>query len=193
MWTVTVPANRKALVPMAPERLRLLRKHLVASMRAMRTMQHPTTSATPVRAEPAGFAGEIARAACALCRGYCCKGGEEHAYLDERVMARVRLARPELDARAVLRLYTEHVPAEGYDGSCVFHGAQGCTLDRALRSDVCNSYFCNGLADVVPGADDDTRVAIVAGQGADARRSTLRRGLKPMADRADDSHRRGRA
>src|SRR5437763_9767936 len=25
------------------------------------------------------------------------------------------------------------------------HGKQGCTLDRSLRSDMCNSYFCGGL------------------------------------------------
>ena len=100
---------------------------------------------SPLRPEPEGFIGKVARAACSLCRGFCCKGGGDHGYLDERVMARVRQAQPELDARAVMRLYVERVPAAGYAGSCVFHGEEGCTLDRSLRSDVCNSYFCAGL------------------------------------------------
>ncbi len=46
---------------------------------------------------------------------------------------------------SLLQLYNERVPAAGYAGSCIFHGKRGCTLDRSLRSDVCNSYFCGGL------------------------------------------------
>ena len=60
-------------------------------------------------------------------------------------MARVRGARLALDVRSVLQLYAERVPKVRYEDSCIFHGKQGCTLDRALRSDVCNSYFCGGL------------------------------------------------
>ncbi len=163
---VMVPLNRRALVPTPPERVRRIREHLVRSLRDLRTMKRPEHNASPLRPEPQGFAGTVARAACALCQGYCCKGGGEHAYLDERDMARVRRARPELEARAVIRLYMERVPADGYEGSCVFHGKQGCTLDRSLRSDVCNSYFCNGLRDFVATADGVASV-VVTGVGAD--------------------------
>src|SRR5262249_12520054 len=142
---VTVPLNNRALAPLDPERVSRLRRHLVQSLRAMRTMKRPVESASPLRPQPDGVVGKVARAACALCRGYCCKGGGDHGYLDERVMARVRQAQPELDARAVMRLYVERVPQAGYAGSCLFHGVTGCTLDRELRSDVCNSYFCSGL------------------------------------------------
>jgi hypothetical protein len=158
--SVVVPLNRRTLMPMEPERVRRLRKHLVQSLRAMRTMKRPVESASPLRPEPDGLAGKVARAACSLCRGYCCKGGGEHGYLDERVMARVRQAQPELDARAVTRLYVERVPTVGYAGSCVFHGEAGCTLDRALRSDVCNSYFCNDLGKFVR-SDELAKAAIV--------------------------------
>ncbi len=172
---VMVPLFSGGLVPMDPQRTRRLRRHLVQSLRATRTEE-----ASPLRPGPAGFLGEIARAACALCRGFCCKGGGEHGYLDEGVMQRVRRARPELKARAVIRLYVERVPAIAYAGSCVFHGESGCTLDRSLRSDVCNSYFCAGLVDVarvgtVPGA-----VAIIAkGEGKGQRTSRLRQREKP--------------
>jgi hypothetical protein len=162
--TVMVPLNRKALVPTSSERVRRLRKHLVASLRAMRTMKDPVGSASPLRPEPDGLSGKVARVACTLCRGFCCKGGGEHAYLDERVMARVRQAQPELDARAVMRLYVERVPAIGYEGSCVFHGTKGCTLDRSLRSDVCNSYFCNGLGNHVENGSATARVVVIAGE-----------------------------
>ena len=170
---VMVPLNQKPLAATPAERVRRLRKHLVASLRAMRTMKHPEKSASPLRQEPEGFAGQVARAACSVCRGWCCKGGGDHAYLDERTMARVRRAREELDARAVLRLYIERVPAVGYEGSCVFHGAEGCTLDRSLRSDVCNSYFCTGLGTYVTGGSKSAGVVVIAGEGDKMRMSPV--------------------
>ena len=170
---IMVPLNGRNLAPREPERVWRLRKHLVQSLRAMRTMKRPVESASPLRPEPGGFVGAVIRAACSLCRGFCCKGGGDHGYLDERVMARVRQARPELDARAVIRLYVERVPAMGYAGSCVFHGATGCGLDRSLRSDVCNSYFCTGLGKFVNGGETPNSVVVIAGQGEDARRSPV--------------------
>lgn len=171
--TVTVPLNRRVLVPTPPERVRRIREHLVRSLHAMRAMKHPERGASPLRPEPDGFAGEVARTACTLCQGWCCKGGGEHAYLDERTMARVRRARPELEARAVIRLYIERMPPAGFEGSCVFHGAAGCTLTRELRSDVCNSYFCSGLGRFVTAAGDARSVTVIAGEGEASRSSPV--------------------
>jgi hypothetical protein len=170
---VVVPLNRRALVPLDPERVRRLRKHLVQSLRSMRALKRPVESASPLRPEPDGFLRIVARAACGLCKGWCCKGGGEHGYLDERVMARVRQARPELDARAVIRLYIERVPASGYAGSCIFHAECGCTLDRSLRSDVCNSYFCTGLGNLVKTGQAPARALIVATQDGETRTSPV--------------------
>jgi hypothetical protein len=170
---VTVPLNRRALAPTDPERVRRLRRHLIQSLRAMRVMKQPVESASPLRPEPEGFLGTVARAACELCKGWCCKGGGEHGYLDERVMARVRQARPELDARAVIRLYTERVPANGYTGSCIFHAQGGCTLDRSLRSDVCNSYFCTGLGNLVKTGQAPSGAMIIATQDGETRVSQV--------------------
>lgn len=88
-------------------------------------------------------------------------------------MARVRRARPELEARAVLLLYVESVPMVGYEGSCVFHGKQGCTLARSLRSDVCNSYFCAGLETYVTGGDAVVPAVVIAGEGDKIRTSPV--------------------
>ena len=171
--SVVVPLNNRVLVPTEPERVWQLRRHLVQSLRAMRTMKRPVERASPLRPEPEGFIGKVARAACSLCRGFCCKGGGNHGYLDERVMARVRQAQPELDARAVMRLYVERVPAAGYAGSCVFHGAEGCTLDRSLRSDVCNSYFCDGLGNFVRDRETRTGVIVIAQHEEETRKSPV--------------------
>ncbi len=170
---VIVPRSHKVLVPTSSERARRLRKHLIAALRALRTMKLPERSDPPPPTEPVGFVARVAQTACTLCKGWCCKGGGDHAYLDEQTMARVRRDRPELDARAVLMLYIDRVPRDGYEGSCLFHGSQGCTLTRSLRSDVCNSYFCAGLASYLSGDDATSPVVVIAGEGNAMRTSPI--------------------
>lgn len=167
---VMVPRSDKALVPTPPGRARRLREHLVITLRRMRRRGWFASRARP---EPEGFSARVAHAACSLCKGWCCKGGGDHAYLDEPTLARVRAERPDLGARAVARLYVERVPAVGHEGSCVFHGEQGCTLDRSLRSDVCNSYFCAGLEAYLWSGDAGEPVVIVAGEGDRVRTSAV--------------------
>ena len=159
-----VPRSDRALVPTAPERLRRLRKHLLESLLALRRMHDPGRNAAPLPPDLAGFAARVAQTACTLCKGWCCKGGGEHAYVDERTMARVRQAMPGVGNWSLLRLYLQRVPQVGYAGSCVFHGEQGCTLDRSLRSDVCNSYFCGGLGAFVTRGDLAQPVVVMAGR-----------------------------
>ena len=126
-----------------------------------------------LRPEPEGFAARVARTACSLCKGWCCRNGEDTAFLDETTMARVRCARSALDVRAVLRLYVERVPQVGFEDSCIFYGKQGCTLDRSLRSNVCNSYFCGGLQGYMTGGDTVTPTMIIAGAGDQMRTSPI--------------------
>jgi hypothetical protein len=77
-----------------------------------------------------------------------------------------------MDERAVLRLYLDLVPSVAYRDSCIFHGKRSCTLDRSLRADVCNSYYCGGLgAYMKTGAAAPTRV--IAGEGAKMRTSPV--------------------
>lgn len=141
---VMVPGYAGTLGPREPDRVRAMRKHIVECMRDAREAK-TQAAVKPPPDQPQGFRASVVRAACTLCRGWCCKNGGEHAYLDGRALARVRRERPELDARAILRLYADAAAEPAYAGSCVFHGASGCTLDRSLRSDLCNSYYCAGL------------------------------------------------
>jgi hypothetical protein len=138
---VMVPRNDKAAVPISRERVRRLRKHLVVTLRALRMTKDLQCSVSPLRPEPEGFAARVARAACSLCKGWCCRNGADHGFLDQGTMARVRRARLAMDVRAVLRLYIERIPEVGYEGSCIFHGKQGCTLDRSLRSRCVQQLF----------------------------------------------------
>ena len=167
---VMVPRNQKPVVTTLPERAERLRKHLTAVLCASRSTADPES---PPPLEPENFASRVARAACSLCRGWCCRNGGDHAFLDERTLARVRRARPEMNVNAILQLYGERVPAAGYSGSCVFHGKDGCTLDRTLRSDVCNSYFCGGLQGYLASGDARAPVIVIAGEGDDMRTSPV--------------------
>ena len=102
---VMVPRNDKALVAIAPERIRRLREHLIKALRELRTAKHLERSASPLRPEPAGFAARVALIACSLCKGWCCRNGDDDAFLDDQTLARVRVARPDLSEPAVLRLF----------------------------------------------------------------------------------------
>ena len=46
---VIIPTNDEAVVPISPERVRRLRKHLVATLRALRAMKDPERSVSPLR------------------------------------------------------------------------------------------------------------------------------------------------
>ena len=165
---VLVPRNAKPLAPVAADRVRRLRKHLVKALREARELKY---GATPCPPPPSGFAARVADTACSLCEGWCCRHGGDDAYLDDHTMARVRRDKPDLDAGAVVRLYVARVPAVAYEGSCIFHGRKGCTLDRSLRADICNSYFCGGLTAYFKGRDEETPRVVLAGEG-DAMRSS---------------------
>ena len=167
---VMVPRNQKPIVTTPPERAARLRAHLATVLSTSGQMTNAELASPP---EPENFGSRVARTACSLCRGWCCRNGDDDAFLDERTLARVRQARPELNADAILQLYDERVPAAGYSGSCIFHGKAGCTLDRTLRSDVCNSYFCGGLYSYLKSNDARTPVVVIAGEGNEMRTSPV--------------------
>ena len=106
----------------------------------------------------------VARAACSLCRGWCCRNGGDDAFLDDQAMARLRRDRPQLDVQALLRVYIARVPVLAYQDSCIFHGKRGCTLDRSLRADICNGYFCRGLGNYVKSGKADAPTTVIAGK-----------------------------
>jgi len=165
---VMVPRNDKPLAQVGADRVRRFREHVVKAMRDARTLKCTAAHWSP---QPTGFAATVAGVACGLCKGSCCGHGADDAYLDGHTMARVRSDMPELDARAVVRLYLKRVPSVAYEGSCIFHGSEGCTLERSLRADICNSYFCRGLTAYFRERDEDSPRIVVAG-GGDAMRSS---------------------
>jgi hypothetical protein len=170
---VMVPRSDKALVATSAVRLRRLREHLIKTLHDLRMARHSDRFASPVRPEPTGFAARVARTACALCAGWCCRNGADDGFLDDVTLARVLLARPEITEQAVLRLYLDRVPPVAYRDSCIFHGKQGCTLDRSLRADICNSYFCGGLSAYLSSREPPAPTVVIAGEGGKMRTSPV--------------------
>jgi hypothetical protein len=143
---ITVPHQNRPLEPPSPERIRRLRRHLVESLRDLRSAKRPDRMVRPrAPAELGSEQQEILRAGCSACQGHCCLGGGEHAWLDERTMARVRREQPELSPRALIAAYVRQIAEVSYAGSCLFHGIAGCTLDATLRAALCFDYYCDGL------------------------------------------------
>ncbi|MEM6635240.1 MAG: hypothetical protein AAF667_05045 [Pseudomonadota bacterium] len=94
----------------------------------------------------------IVDAACGTCRGKCCRfGANSHAFLSAEFFQFLHLNDPTLTADTLTEYYLSHIPDQSVDGSCVFHGPMGCTLDRDMRSDVCNDFICTALAELSAG------------------------------------------
>jgi hypothetical protein len=168
---VTVPLFDATLEPPPPARVRAFKKHLARSLRDLRSAKRPDRLVQKAAPEPAGLTAAVLSTGCATCRGHCCKGGGDHAYIDERTMARVRRDRPDLDARGVIGLYLARLPPLAYNGSCLFHGPNGCGLERALRAELCNAYYCDGLKEFLRLSDAPDQVRIVATRNGVERRS----------------------
>ena len=90
-------------------------------------------------------AAAVFAAACTMCRGKCCRVGENRAYLSAETMQQFMDLHPELRPRDVMAAYLAHVPTRSYRGSCLFHSETGCNLPRELRSNTCNDFYCDGL------------------------------------------------
>jgi hypothetical protein len=170
---VIVPLLSETLEPPPPGRVRALKRYLINSLRDLRVARRPDRLIQKATPEPTGFTANVLAAGCATCRGHCCTGGGDHAYIDERTMARVRRDNPDLDARAIIRMYLDRVAPLSWRASCLFHGPEGCTLGRALRAELCNAYYCNGLRDFLERAEAPDRVQIVAARNGVERRSAV--------------------
>ena len=72
-------------------------------------------------------------------------------------------ANPGLDPAKLRAAYLGYLPPRTIPGSCVHHTRGGCSLPRALRSDVCNSFACAPLKLLQSGlqADPPVRVVVV--------------------------------
>lgn len=109
------------------------------------TAQSPAAAPAPDAAPPQRPESQL----CGWCGGRCCRyGGESDAYLKPGHLRRWQDDHPGRTLQDAAAAYAERLPQRHVAGSCPYHGEHGCTLDRTMRSDVCNRYACDGLREL---------------------------------------------
>jgi len=93
-------------------------------------------------------------ATCGACRGSCCKGGANHAFLREQAMLAYMQRFPERSDDEILTHYRSYLPERTLTGGCVYQREDGCSLPRDMRADICNRYHCSGLLSIRDGYGD---------------------------------------
>jgi hypothetical protein len=127
--------------------------------------------------------GPAVGAACAVCTGFCCRGGGTRAYLSVAVIRSYIARHPGMQFREVLKAYLSRLPDATYRGSCVYHGSDGCGLSREMRSSVCNTYYCDGMQELRSeiAAEGPKTVLLLAAEGRQLLKSAA---IKPDGETA---------
>jgi stage V sporulation protein SpoVS len=164
---VVVPGFDAAMQPMIKQRRDTLRTHLEEVLSAT-----PLEVAKHLAIQRSNATQQVLNAACATCRGYCCRKGGDSAYIKAETIARVRRHHPDLSNDAIAATYINAVPEISATDSCIFHGEQGCTLPRDFRADICNDYHCSPLEGWINGESRLPAVTVAIDDGQIVR-STL--------------------
>ncbi|QHQ34964.1 hypothetical protein [Algicella marina] len=139
---VLVPFQNEALVPLPKTRRAEFLTHL------RQIVAEAFGAAVPDEMVEGEVQTEQAldRAACATCQGFCCRqGAARNAFLYAHTISEQRSREPELTAEKVMERYEASLPEVSVDGSCVFHGGQGCVLPRQWRGETCNQFHCKEI------------------------------------------------
>jgi len=150
---LALPANCRPLAPLPEERRQRFGEYL-RTIIAMAFEDTGANDGSPPREEgwPAepyqGEPAAVLAAACTTCAGYCCQHGGERAFLTAVTIRRFRAGHPDATPGEVHEAYMSRLGTTVYEHSCVYHGPQGCTLPRDMRSDPCNGFSCDALTAV---------------------------------------------
>jgi hypothetical protein len=141
-----LPANERTIVPLPEERRAAFASNLAFSIdKAMEDPDRPI----PVTPEtPAAHAGMI-RGGCTACRGSCCRFGGDRAFLYPDHFRLLLRERPRMTREEIQAEYLSRLPERAVHDSCVYHTETGCALPRELRANLCNTFLCGGLEDMI--------------------------------------------
>lgn len=146
-----IPASVVKIAHLPENRRREFRDYLTQLINQAVTSPNPPSTAsdqTPPAVQDPRVLAVLAKG-CACCKGSCCQGGGyAHAYLTLETIRRYMATRPDQRPRDVLAAYLSHLGNQTYARSCVYHQADGCSLPREMRADICNRFFCGGLLEL---------------------------------------------
>ncbi len=148
---VVVPANMHQLTALPDSRKDAIENHIRAMTdKALEQMQDPQPVRTDIIDPMSTYTvhpdvHDTLLAGCATCKGQCCNGGGECAFITAATVRNFLKNHSEIEPDNVAAHYLEYLPTDSYEDSCVFHAAGGCTLPREIRSDTCNNFLCGPL------------------------------------------------
>lgn len=141
-----LPVNERPTGPLGETRRAAFAANMAFALdRALAEPDRPF----PETAEPPPAQAPLIRASCAACLGSCCSAGADHAYLYPDHFRRLLRDRPGLTRDQILAEYESRLPALVYQESCVYHTTSGCALPRDLRANLCNTFLCGGLSQML--------------------------------------------
>ena len=161
---VALPSNREAVTQLPFEHRERFQVHL----RSIIAKASDTSAEPPEPISTTDGAGEspvsqLLGRACGTCRGMCCrKAGDKNAYLAADSIQLYRARNPGASTDEIVAAYMSRIPDETYEGSCVFHGRDGCVLPRQLRSEMCNWYLCDSLIELSRSVALEDRATVFA-------------------------------
>ncbi len=154
-WPTVIPSWQANVTDLAEDRRAAFRDTLTRLISAASAASPapapsepalPEAPASPLAERPALQA--VLNRACALCRGFCCQNGGNHAYLTVETLRRYMTQHPGQLPGDVLAAYLGRFATKTYEASCIFHEIGGCSLPPDMRSDTCNRFFCAGLTEL---------------------------------------------
>lgn len=186
---VLLPANRTASNRLSEKRKRRFRAHLERVVAEAFASPRLPEAALCEETTPASHDLEWIAKACGTCRGRCCHAGGEHAFVDIATVHRYLRAHPEADPEGVVEDYFGRLAERPYEGSCVFHGEEGCELPRSMRAAICNQFLCSPLGEgrAPIEAGSPTRVLLAALHGERLIRSQLIEASSASPDQASEA------
>ena len=122
---VVTPSMTAGLAPLPEQRKEVFREHLTALVEqafdpSPAPVEPPERISTQPP-EPEPRVRTVLEQTCARCRGFCCQGGGNRAYLDVETLRADRAAHLEQDASAVTAAYLDRVGSRTYRDSCLYH------------------------------------------------------------------------
>jgi hypothetical protein len=172
------------LVPVPEARRRAHRDHLDFLIAA----EASGDACEPLAEAPAASGlGAQEHLLCTQCGGRCCHlGAGSNAFMTLPQLLRWQTTRPGRSVAEAAEWFMHRIPDRHVRSSCIYHGAEGCTLPREQRPDICNAYACATLHEVQAGLRQDVQTAFVAvtyDGGRVLRRAVIDvNGLVPLPD-----------
>ncbi len=175
---VVVPTNERRSIPQDEERRAALRNHLEQLIRDAGALppEGEGEDGAELGTQPDPLQAHLVVGACTTCRGSCCLGGGDRAYLNAETLSRYMTKFPDQSPEEIADSYLACVPQSTYADSCVYHGEMGCGLRREMRSETCLRYHCRGLSglrEIMAESGSASATFVVSSQGRRVVRSAL--------------------